>query len=124
MAAGTVGPYGDSADDFVHLDKVAVRLRLSWENDDGDDFFTRDDIELSRFDSLFARLTRRAPFPTWSRLTVMPVRFQLYNYEGAAWFARDHDGICSDVRDRVQQFQARLHQNPPPEPPILVLEVD
>lgn len=124
MAAVTLGPYGDSADDFVHLDKVAVRLLLSWEDDDGDDFYTRDLIELSRFDSLFARLTRRAPFPTWRRLTLRPAGFHFYEYNGAAWFARDPDGICSDVRDRVQQFQARLHQNPPPEPPIFVLEVD
>jgi hypothetical protein len=125
----TIGPYGDSADDFVHLNKVAIKLLLRWEDNDGNNFTSRDVIELSRFDSLFERLILRAPFTTWYRLTVMPIRYQMYKYHGADWFENDPDFISLSVQECVQQFQNNLHMAPQPsppqqtEPPIFVLEV-
>ena len=123
MTAMTIEPYSDNADDFAHLDKIAIKLLLCGEDNEGNDFTNRDIIELSRFDSLFERLTRKAPFPSWRRLTIMPRRFQVYKYEGANWFESNPDLIRRDVQNCIRQFQYNLHTMPPQMPQILVLEV-
>jgi hypothetical protein len=125
MTAMMIGPYGDNASNFVHLDKVAIKLIICWKDDDDNNFKNHDVIELSRFDSLFKILTRRASFYTWYRLTIMPIRYQLYKHHGTDWFESAHDVIRRDVQDSIQRFQYNLHTSPTPtlSPPIFVLEV-
>ena len=124
MTASTRGPYRDNAEDFAHLDKVKIKLLLCWVDEDGDDFHTRGEIELSRDDNLFEILNRRAAFRSWRRLTVMPDRYQLYRYHGDAWFQGDPVYIRRGVEQAVQRFQDDLHEFPPQVPPIFILEVD
>ena len=124
MAASTRGPYHDNPEDFAHLDKVKIKVMVSWLDDDGDQFRARDQFEVSTEDDLFAMLTRRAVFSSWRRLSVLPDRYHLYRHHGEAWFEADPDGIRRDVEQAVRRFQADLFAFPRRrEPPIFCFEV-
>lgn len=124
MAASTRGPYHDNPEDFTHLDKVKIKVMVSWLDDDRKQFRNRDEFEVSTEDDLFAMLTRRAVFSSWRRLSVEPDGYHFYRHRGEAWFEADPDGISRGVEESVRRFQANLFAFPRrPEPPWFCIEV-
>ena len=132
-AESAVGPFGDNAGDFEHLNnKIKIKLLVRWEDEDYNERKARDEIELSRGDSLFERLDRRVTFRNWERLSAirhggvngaLDVRSSLYTFHGNAWFDDDPAVIRRGAREAVDHLQEYLHDNPSRDCCVFVLDV-
>ena len=130
-AESAVGPFGDNAANFEHLNKIKIKLLVRWEDADGYDRKTRDEIELGRGESLFERLDRRVTFRNWERLSAirhggfngaLDVRSTLYTFHGNAWFNSDPAFIRRGARQAVDDLQEYLHDNPSRDCCVFVLD--
>ncbi len=131
-AESAVGPFGDNAEDFEHLNnKITIKLLVRWEDEDYNERKVRDEIEVNRGESLFERLDRRVTFGNWERLSAirhggvngaLDVRILLYTFHGNAWFNSDPAFIRRGARESVDHLQEYLHDNPSPDCCVFVLD--
>ncbi len=101
-----MGPFGDRAEDFAHLQTMTIGLRVR-PADLNEDWQNQMEIVLARDQNLFDEISKHVKFVQWHKLQGVGEgsRSTLYEWHGAEWFASDPDFIERDARETIRNWQ-------------------